>query len=225
MLVADRVDGALEHAPLRTSSRDLLGPGDLLVDQHLANAPGRAAGATRAGGTRAAAPPLDARPGRGRRRWIVELRTRRRRRPRRRTPASASSCPPAARPSCSRPTSARRLWIADLNLGEPLTVDYLDAHGRPIRYRHARGRLAARGLPERLRERAGQRRDAERRPPVHGGGDHARWSRAASTSRPVVLHTGVSSLERGERALSRALRGPRGHRRAREPRRDARAAA
>ena len=67
--------------------------------------------------------------------------------------------------------------------------------------------LAARRLPERLRARARQRRDAERRPAVHGRADHA----ARAPGRPrraVTLHTGVSSQERHERPYPERYRVP-----------------
>ena len=45
-------------------------------------------------------------------------------------------------------------------------ADYLARHGRPDPVRLRRPRLADGGLSDRLRHRAGQRRDAQRRPPV-----------------------------------------------------------
>ena len=60
----------------------------------------------------------------------------------------------------------------------------------------ARAAAAVR-LPDDLRARARQRRDAERRPAVQPLACSTRWPRAACGS-PIVLHCGVSSLERGE---------------------------
>lgn len=91
---------------------------------------------------------------------------------------------------------ARRLWVADLDLPAPLEA-YLAWHGRPIRYRHLHGDWpldayqtvyatepgsaempsAGRPLSERVITRLGAR---------------------GVTVAPVVLHAGVSSLERGE---------------------------
>ena len=59
-----------------------------------------------------------------------------------------------------------RLGLARLSLGEPLE-QYLRRHGRPIRYGYLGRRLSHRRLPDGVRARARQRRDAERRPPVH----------------------------------------------------------
>ena len=97
--------------------------------------------------------------------------------------------------------------MARLELDEPLE-DYLQRHGRPIRYGYVREPLAARRLPDRLRARARERRDAERGPAVHDrAGDRAR-RRAGILVAPVTLHTGVSSPERGEPPYPERYRVP-----------------
>ena len=105
------------------------------------------------------------------------------------------------------PRPARACGSRALELPEPLLA-YLARHGAPIRYRYVPDALAAVGLPDGLRDRARQRRDAERRAPVHAGGRSPRWRRAASTVAPIVLHTGVSSPERGERPYPERYRVP-----------------
>ena len=59
-------------------------------------------------------------------------------------------------------------------------------------------RPPARGPPDDLRHRARQRGDAERRPPVHQARADRLRERGVSVQR-IMLHTGVSSQERGER--------------------------
>ena len=95
--------------------------------------------------------------------------------------ASASCSRAAARPRSSRPTPAS---------GSGSLVSTCRCRSRlprraraadPLRLRPAA--LAALGVPERLRGRARQRRDAERRPAVHDGADHASSSPAACSSR------------------------------------------
>ncbi len=67
----------------------------------------------------------------------------------------------------------------------------------------------ARRLPDDLRHRARQRRDAERRAAVQRAGDRgARGPRRRVAT--IVLHTGVSSLERGERPYPERFRVPQG---------------
>ena len=60
--------------------------------------------------------------------------------------------------------------------------------------------------------RARQRRDAERRPPVHARAADPAGRRAASRSRPILLHTGVSSPERHEPPYPERYGVPDGHR-------------
>ena len=149
--------------------------------------------------------------------WVVELRTRR---------AAAVPAPPDGRGlelpggagrSCSRPTSASsRLSVARLSLGEPVE-DYLRRHGRPIRYRHSPSELADRRLPDGLRRRPRQRRDAERGAAVHGELVAELAARGVLFA-PLTLHAGVSSLELGESPYPERYRVPARHRAARERR-------
>ncbi len=84
------------------------------------------------------------------------------------------------------------------------------AHGRAHPLPLRRPALAHRRLPDRLRHRAGQRRDAERGAAVHARGHHARLvapRRSAST--PILLaHRASSSLEAHELPYPERYRVP-----------------
>ncbi len=84
----------------------------------------------------------------------------------------------------------------------------------PLRLR--RSAVAADRLPERLQRRAGQRRDAERRPSVHRRGDHAprRQGRGRGADR-AAHRRGVAGGDRT--AVSGADAGARADRRPRQP--------
>jgi S-adenosylmethionine:tRNA ribosyltransferase-isomerase len=93
--------------------------------------------------------------------------------------------------------ASTRLWIAQLRLGAPSTTAFLEAFGRPIRYRHV-----PRDWP------IGAYQTVFAREP--GSAEMPSASRPFTTELvtdlvtagvrvgPVVLHTGVSSLEGGE---------------------------
>jgi S-adenosylmethionine:tRNA ribosyltransferase-isomerase len=93
--------------------------------------------------------------------------------------------------------SAGRLWIAALDLPAPL-LDYLAAHGRPIRYAH---QPRPRPLADHQTIFASVPGSAEM--PSAGRPFtprllHALAARGIGVA-PILLHTGVSSQERGER--------------------------
>jgi S-adenosylmethionine:tRNA ribosyltransferase-isomerase len=93
--------------------------------------------------------------------------------------------------------SARRLWIAALDLPAPL-LDYLAAHGRPIRYAH---QPDARPLADHQTIFASVPGSAEMPSagrPFTPRVLHALAARGVGVA-PILLHTGVSSQERGER--------------------------
>ena len=137
-------------------------------------------------------------------------------------PASGSRCPAAARPSCSRSyLSPGRLWVARARpAGAAAPPTWPSTGARSPTATCARPR-PLRDLPDRVRRRAGQRRDAERRPPVHAARARRAEGARASSVAPLVLHTGVASLERGERPYPERYRVPADHRqpRQRPPRR------
>ena len=206
-------------SPTRASRRDrartlraicptFLAPGDLLVVNIVGDAPGRARRA-RADGTRAA------RPRRRRRRrrpasdwWVVELRTRRRRAPvGGRAPASGSRSPAAPPLELVAPyATARRLWLARLRRRASRSPDAPRPPRRadPLRLRAAGAGRCAATRPS-FAHRARQRRDAERRAPVHARADHA--ARRAGRARRADHAAHRRLLARAPRAaLPRALR-------------------
>ena len=108
-----------------------------------------------------------------------------------------------------------RLWVASLELGQP-TLAWLETHGSADPLRLRRADLADRGVPERLRDRAGQRRDAERRPPLHDRDDHA--PRRARRRRGAARAAHRRRFARGRRGpLPRAGEGSFDDGRARQP--------
>ena len=120
---------------------------------------------------------------------------------RRRPAPSSSRRTPASARSGGRTARARRAARAVPR-----------RHGRPIRYATSRAELAARRVPDRVRLRAGQRRDAERRPAVHGRARDASSSRAASSSRRSRCTRASprrSSASRPTPSASRCPRRPR----------------
>jgi S-adenosylmethionine:tRNA ribosyltransferase-isomerase len=208
MLVASRA--GIRHSRF-LDLPDLLEPGDLLVVNTSATLP---AALPSSGGLRVhLSTPLPQPPGRswpddGHERWVVELRDGMA--PHRGGRAGERLALPAGgQVELLAPyLGGRRLWAARLRLPEPL-ADYLDRHGEPIRYRHlpeprpladfqtifasepgsAEMPSAGRPFSERVLERLEAR---------------------GVTVATIVLHTGVSSLERGEAPYPERFRVPAG---------------
>ena len=141
--------------------------------------------------------------------WVVELRARRRRASA--TPrcgerlALAGGGARRARRALPRPPA--RLWVAALRPGRRRCSSYLAALGRPHPLRrHGAPRLAPRGLPDRLRPGAGQRRDALRGTAVHAAGWSCGWARGVWS--PHRAPHRLSSLELGERPYPERYRVP-----------------
>jgi S-adenosylmethionine:tRNA ribosyltransferase-isomerase len=133
----------------------------------------------------------------GRSRWVVELRQAGARFRDARA-GDRLSLPAGAGAQLAAPyLSAGRLWIAALDLPAPL-LDYLAAHGRPIRYAH---QPRPRPLADHQTIFASVPGSAEM--PSAGRPFtprllHALAARGIGVG-PILLHTGVSSQERGER--------------------------
>jgi S-adenosylmethionine:tRNA ribosyltransferase-isomerase len=206
MLMASRA--GLRHATF-LDLPDLVEPGDLLVVNTSATLP---AALPVSGGLRLhLSTPLPEPPGRpwpddGHERWVVELRDgtaqHRGGRAGERLPLPAGGQAELLAPYLG----GRRLWAARLTLPEPL-LEYLQRHGEPIRYRHlpeprpladfqtifasepgsAEMPSAGRPFSQRVLERLEAR-----------GIDVAM----------IVLHAGVSSLERGEAPYPERFRVP-----------------
>jgi S-adenosylmethionine:tRNA ribosyltransferase-isomerase len=129
--------------------------------------------------------------------WIVELR-RGGARARDATAGELLNLPGGARAELLAPYLGRRLWIAAFDL--PLSCDvigYLGRHGQPIRYRHLDGDTP---LETHQTVFAGEPGSAEM-PSAGRPFTPALVTRLVARGVdviPVVLHTGVSSLELGE---------------------------
>ena len=103
---------------------------------------------------------------------------------RRRSPEPlARRCRRGARRVLAPFAGSERLAVARLDLDDPLVAYLAGTAGRSAT-RYVPRRMAARRLPDRLRPRAGQRRDAERRPAVHADARH-RARRARRPDRPA----------------------------------------
>ena len=111
-----------------------------------------------------------------RRPWVVEVRPagpRHRAGHRTRAPGERITLPAGAALVLDRPQPAgqARLWRARPAIDGGVAA-FLARHGRPIRYAYVPRPWPLRGVPDRLRPRAGQRRDAERRAAVHRRAGH-----------------------------------------------------
>jgi S-adenosylmethionine:tRNA ribosyltransferase-isomerase len=192
---------------------DLLAPGDLLVVNTSATLPAALPAAGPDGAPlllHLSTPAPPGTPGReGRLTWIVELRR----------PAGAGSLrfrggragwtlalPDGgrARLRSPHPAGGDRLWVADLDLPEPLER-YLSRRGGPIRYGHAR---SARPLADHQTVYALEAGSAEM---PSAGRPFTAETITALVARgvgvaPVVLHCGVSSPEAGEPPLAERFR-------------------
>jgi S-adenosylmethionine:tRNA ribosyltransferase-isomerase len=172
---------------------DHLEPGDLLVVNDSATLPA-ALPALRPDGEAVdlhLSTPDPTNPGR----WVVEVRSDGRRA---RARAETLTLPHGGKARLIAPyLSPNRLWIAQLELPEPL-LDYLHRHGAPIRYAHE---PTARPLEDHQTIFATHPGSAEMpsagRPFTRRALERLR-ERGIAVQR-ITLHTGVSSQERGER--------------------------
>jgi S-adenosylmethionine:tRNA ribosyltransferase-isomerase len=201
MLVASRSTGSLVHARFRDLPQ-FLAPGDVVVVNNSATLP--AALPARIG-DRVLELHLSTPAGDGT--WAVELRTADRR-PFKRPPAGTRlSLPGGASAELVAPyLGGDRLALARLSLGEPVE-DYLQRHGHPIRYGYLAGdwpigayqTVFAREPGSAEMPSAGRPFTAELVTELVAGG---------VLLAPVTLHTGVSSLERGEPPYPERYRVP-----------------
>ncbi len=190
---------AREGAPLvHAGFRDMPGflrPGDLLVVNESATLPA-ALPARRADGTEVDLHLSTPEPPRGDR-WIVELRAGGERFRGATCGEQLALAGGGAAQLVAPYLSAGRLWVAALELPAPL-LEYLDAHGEPIRYAHQ-----PRSRPLADHQTIFARVPGSAEMPSAGRPFTARVLRALAARgvgvAPIVLHTGVSSQERGER--------------------------
>jgi S-adenosylmethionine:tRNA ribosyltransferase-isomerase len=190
LLVSVRDTGRLVHA----RARDLpqyLAPGDLLVINTSATLPA-ALPATGPGGERVELHLSTPFPGAGGEEWVIELR-------RNGEPflggrrGDVLVLPAGARAELQTRYRGERLWVASLDLPEPLEP-YLARHGHPIRYRYAPREwpLASYQTAYALEPGSAEMPSAGRAltPEVI-----AELVGRGIVVAPVVLHAGVSSLE------------------------------
>jgi S-adenosylmethionine:tRNA ribosyltransferase-isomerase len=128
--------------------------------------------------------------------WIVELRAQKR-------PflagreGDAISLPGGARTTLVAPyAGGRRLWVAQLDLLEPLS-DYLERHGRPIRYGYVPREWPLLTYQNAYAVEPGSAEMASAGRPFTAELVTELVARGINVA-PLTLHTGVSSPERGE---------------------------
>jgi S-adenosylmethionine:tRNA ribosyltransferase-isomerase len=193
-LMVARGGAPLAHARFLDLPR-FLRAGDLLVVNESATLPA-ALKATRADGTTLDLHLSTPEPGARSERWIVELR-RDGERFRGARAAERLDLDGGGRAVLVAPyLSAGRLWVARLLLPQPLH-EFLDEHGAPIRYSHQpHDRPLADHQTIFARHPGSAEMPSAGRP--FSPRVLARLPAGAGVA-PIVLHTGVSSLERGER--------------------------
>jgi S-adenosylmethionine:tRNA ribosyltransferase-isomerase len=204
MLVVGRRERDLAHRRF-CDLPDVLAPGDLLVVNTSATLPAALA-AERTDGTRLDLHLSTPVPGADGRRWIVELRLDRARFRHGRAGESLLLPGGAVARLLAPYLSGARLWIAELELGAP-PLDYLARHGRPIRYRHTdRDWPLARYQTVFATEPGSAEMPSAGRP--FTAELLTRIVARGVTVAPIVLHTGVSSLEDGEKPYPERFRVP-----------------
>ncbi|HEY7621199.1 MAG TPA: S-adenosylmethionine:tRNA ribosyltransferase-isomerase [Solirubrobacteraceae bacterium] len=203
MLVA-RGDGRIVHARARDLP-DFLDAGDLLVINISRTLPA-ALPARRADGTELELRLSTPLPGASDDRWVVELRAGG-------EPFSGGragdvlALPAGARARIEAPYLAGpRLWAARLELTEPLLA-YLGRHGAPIRYRYVPDAHALADYQTAYAVEPGSAEMPSAGRPVTPTVLTALAAKGVAVA-PVVLHTGVSSPERGERPYPERYRVP-----------------
>jgi S-adenosylmethionine:tRNA ribosyltransferase-isomerase len=208
MLVAHRSGGRLEHARFRDLPRYLQG-GDLLVINTSATLPA-ALPAERTSGERvelhlSTAVPQRA-PADGPLRYVVELRGNR-------APlgdgkaGETLSLPGGGRAELLSPyLGGERLWVAELRLPNEL-IEYLSLHGRPISYPYLRGRRPLADYQTAFAIHPGSAEMPSAGRPFTPELVTELVARGVAIA-PITLHTGVSSLELGERPYPEWYRVP-----------------
>jgi S-adenosylmethionine:tRNA ribosyltransferase-isomerase len=194
MLVADPAAGSLHHGHF-DELPELLGPGDVLVVNTSRTLPA-ALPARAADGTRVLLHLSTPAPGEQPGRWIVELRTNDGRR-RGGHAGQRLQLPAGAEAELLAGHLGSRLWVADLRLGGRDLLDYLEAHGRPIRYWHAAGGWPLEAYQNVYANEPGSAEMPSAGRPFTAEAITRLVARGVDVV-PVLLHTGVSSLERGE---------------------------
>jgi S-adenosylmethionine:tRNA ribosyltransferase-isomerase len=194
MLVADPGDGSLDHRHF-AELPELLGPPDVLVINTSRTLPA-ALPARASGGARLQLHLSTPAPGEDGQRWIVELRTSDGRR-RGGHAGQRLQLPAGAEAELLAGHLGSRLWVADLHLDGRDLLEYLEAHGQPIRYRHSAGARPLEAYQNVYASEPGSAEMPSAGRPFTAEAITRLVARGVDVV-PVVLHTGVSSLERGE---------------------------
>jgi S-adenosylmethionine:tRNA ribosyltransferase-isomerase len=204
LLVASRSDPSLRHTRF-SRLPELLAPGDLVVVNTSATIPA-ALPARRADGTSLELHLSTPAPGGPEGRWLVELRERGERSRQGRDGERLELRGGGRAVLLSRSVARSRLWLADLELPAPLE-EYLAAHGRPIRYRYVDRDWPLHAYQTAFATEAGSAEMPSAGRPFTAELVTALVARGVQVA-PLVLHTGVSSLEAGEPPYAERYRVP-----------------
>jgi S-adenosylmethionine:tRNA ribosyltransferase-isomerase len=203
-MLVSRADGTMEHARARDLPR-FLDAGDLLVVNTSRTIPA-ALEAKQADGTtldlHLSTPARDAGPNV----WLVELRREGRRFLGGRPGETLELPEGGAARLLAHELASGRFWRCELRLAAPL-LSYLDRHGRPIRYRHTRGTWPLEAYQTAFALEPGSAEMPSAARPLTPALVAALVAHGIVLA-PIVLHTGVSSLERGERPYAERFRVP-----------------
>jgi S-adenosylmethionine:tRNA ribosyltransferase-isomerase len=204
LLVASRLDGTIVDGRF-ADLPEFLAAGDLLVVNTSATIPA-ALSATRGNGEvlelRLSTPAPERDPDRF---WIVELR-------RGEAPFAAAevgerlALPAGATARILAPCAGVRLWLARLDLPQPLEA-YLDAHGQPIRYAYVPRRWPLSAYQNVYATEPGSAEMASAGRPFTAE-LITRLVAGGVLVAPITLHTGVSSQEPGEHPYPERYRVP-----------------
>jgi S-adenosylmethionine:tRNA ribosyltransferase-isomerase len=202
LLVAD---GRVRHARFRDLPH-LLAPGDLLVVNTSATL-AAALDARRADDSRAELHLSTPVPGKDEHgaRWVVELRRDGERVGDGRA-GEELGLPAGGRAVLLAAHLGRRLWVAQLSLPAPVP-DYLARHGRPIRYGHVDGEWPLSAYQTVFAAEPGSAEMPSAGRPFTPELITRLVARGIDLA-PLTLHTGVSSLERGEQPYPERFRVP-----------------
>jgi S-adenosylmethionine:tRNA ribosyltransferase-isomerase len=204
MLVARGSDGRLIHSRARDLP-DFLQAGDLVVINTSATLPA-ALPVRRADGTQLELRLSTPLPGASAAHWVVELRQGDN--PFRDARAGETlELPAHASVTLEAPyLSGPRLWAARLRLAEPLMA-YLARHGAPIRYRYVPEQHPLADYQTAYATEPGSAEMPSAGRPLTPAVLTALVAKGVSVA-PLILHTGVSSPERGERPYPERYRVP-----------------
>jgi S-adenosylmethionine:tRNA ribosyltransferase-isomerase len=200
MLVASR--GGISHHRF-LDLPDLLEPGDLLVVNTSATLPAALDASPR---VHLSTPLPGDWPADGHERWVIELREGDARHRGGRA-GQRIALPGGGEAELLAPyLGGRRLWAARLTLPAPL-LDYLAAHGEPIRYRHQAEQRPLADYQTIFASEPGSAEMPSAARPFSPRLVEALEARGIGLA-TVLLHAGVSSLERGERPYPERFRVP-----------------